>query len=55
MLAYCLMCKINTENVNSKVLNTKNDKTGILSKFVVCSSKSQDLWKNQEHKDYIKI
>ena len=26
MLTYCLNCKKNTENVNSKVLKTKNGK-----------------------------
>ena len=47
MLTYCLKCKENTKNVNSKVLKTKNGKT---SKCVVCGSKKLRFMKEQEVK-----
>ena len=50
MLTYCLKCKIDTENVNSKVIKTKNDKTMLLSKCVVCGSKKSKFIKEQEAK-----
>ena len=37
MLSYCLKCKKNTENVDSKVLKTKN-RTMFLSNCAVYSS-----------------
>ena len=37
MLTYCLKCKKDTENVDSKVLKTKNDKTMFPSKRAVFS------------------
>ena len=36
MLTYCLKCKKNIENMNSK---TKNGRTMLLSKCAICSSK----------------
>ena len=42
MLTYCLKCKRNTENIDSKVLKTKSRGT-MLSKCAVCSEKNQDL------------
>ena len=50
MLAYCLKCKKNTENVDSKVLRTKNDETVLSSKCAVCSSRKSRLMKEQEAK-----
>ena len=50
MLTYCLKCKIDTENVNSKVLKTKNDRTTLLSKCAVCGSKKSNFMKEQEAK-----
>ena len=32
MSSYCLKCRKNTENINPRVLKTKNDKTMIISK-----------------------
>ena len=43
MLTYCLKCKKNTKNVDSKLLKTKNNKTILLSKFAVCNRNHQDL------------
>ena len=36
MLSYCLKCRKNTENKNPKVVNTKNRRLMLLSKFSVC-------------------
>ena len=43
MLTYCLKCKRNTENVNSKVLKTKNGRTMLLSKCAYVAVKTQDF------------
>ena len=40
----------NTENVDSKVLKTKNGKTVLSSKCAVCSSKKSRFMKEQEAK-----
>ena len=40
----------NTENVDSKVLKTKNGRTVLSSKCAVCSSKKSTLMKEQETK-----
>ena len=52
MSSYCLKCRKNTENINPRVLKTKNDKAMIISKctiwFVMKKSwfiKNQDLLK----------
>ena len=45
MLSYCLKCKKNTENIDSKVLKTSNGKTIILSKCAVCDSKKSKFIK----------
>ena len=39
-----------TENVDSKVIKTKNSKTMLLSKCAVCSSKKSRFIKEQEAK-----
>ena len=41
MLAYCLKCKKETENVDSKVLKTKNGKLMFSAKCAVCDSKER--------------
>ena len=50
MKSYCLKCRKDTENVNSKVLKTKNGRTMILSKCAICRSKKSGFIKNQEAK-----
>ena len=42
MLSYCLKCRKNTKSKNSKVVNTKNGRTMLLSKCTKCDSKK---WK----------
>ena len=39
MLTYCLKCKKDTENVNSKGIKIKNGRPMLLSKCVVCHNK----------------
>ena len=43
MLTYCLKCKKDAENVNSKLLKTKNGRAMLLSKYAVCSSENHKL------------
>ena len=50
MLIYCLKCKKNTEKVYSKVLKTKNGRTMLSSKCVVCGNKKSRFMKEQEAK-----
>ena len=50
MLSYCLKCKKNTESINTKVSNTSNGKTIILSKCAGCSSKKSKFIKEQQAK-----
>ena len=50
MKSYCLKCRKNTENINSRVSNTSNGRTMILSKCAICGSKKSRFIKNQEAK-----
>ena len=50
MKSYCLMCRKDTENTDSRVLNTSNSRTRILSKCAICGSKKSRFIKNQEAK-----
>ena len=47
---YCLKCRKDTENVNSRVSKTSNNKTMILSKSAKYGSKKSRFLKNQEAK-----
>ena len=53
MLSYCLKCKTNTENINTKVSKTANGKTMILSKCPVCGAKKSKFIKEQEAKGFL--
>ena len=50
MNTYCLKCKKNTENVNSKIFKTKNDRLIMQSKCAVCGIKKARFVKKQEAK-----
>ena len=50
MNTYCLKCKKNTENVNSKIFKTKNDRLIMQSKCPVCGIKKSRFVKKQEAK-----
>ena len=48
MKSYCLKCKKDTENINSKVSKTSNGRIMVLSKCAICDSKKLKFIKNQE-------
>ena len=50
MKPYCLKRRKDTENINSKLSNTSNSRTMILSKCAICSSKKSRFIKNQKAK-----
>ena len=50
ILTYCLKCKINTKNIDSKMLKTKNGRLAVSSKCAVCGSSKSRFLKEQEAK-----
>ena len=40
MNTYCLSCKKNTKNINSKVIKTKNNRKMMLSRCSICNNKN---------------
>ena len=50
MKSYCWRCRKDTENVNSRVSKTSNNRTMMLSKCAKCGSKKSRFIKNQEAK-----
>ena len=52
MSSYSLKCKKNTENINPKVLKTKNGRSMLLSKCAICGNKNQDLLKSKKQVEY---
>ena len=50
MKFYSLKCRKDTEIINSRVWNTSNGRTMILSKCAICGSKKSRFIKNQEAK-----
>ena len=50
MKSYCLKCRKDTENVNSRVSKTSNNRIMILSKCAKYGSKKSRFIKNQEAK-----
>ena len=50
MKSYCLKCRKDTENVNSRVSKTSNNKIMALSKCSIYGSKKSRFIKNQEAK-----
>ena len=53
MKSYCLKCRKDTENINSKVSKTSNNRTVVLSKCAICGSKKSKFIKNQEAKELL--
>ena len=39
MKTYCLVCKKNANNINSKMIKTKNNRLMLLSQCPVCKNK----------------
>ena len=50
MKSYCLKCRKDTENINSKFSGTSNGKAMVLLKCAICGSKKSRFIKNQETK-----
>ena len=50
MKSYCLKCRKNPENLNSRVSKTSNGRTMVLPKCAICGSKKSRFIKNQEAK-----
>ena len=50
MNAYCLKCKTNTANTDSKMVKTKNNRLFIQSKCSVCGTKMSRFVKEQDAK-----
>ena len=50
MLTYCLVCKKDSENFNTKVIKTKNGRTMILSPCDVCGCRKSRFIKKQKAK-----
>ena len=50
MKSYCLKCRKDTENINSRVSKTSNNRTMILSNCAKCGSEKSRFIKNQEVK-----
>ena len=48
MLTYCLKCKKDTKNVNSRVLKNKNGRRMSSSRCAVCGNKKSRFIKEQE-------
>ena len=50
MLSYCVTCKKNTENRDSKIVKTKNNRLMLLSKCAICHNRKSKFIKEQEAK-----
>ena len=50
MLTYSVKCGKNTENINSKIFKTKNNRPIMLSKWPVCGIKKSRFVEEQEEK-----
>ena len=50
MKTYCVKCRKNTENLNSKIFKTKNSRLIMQSKCLVCRIRKSRFVKEQEAK-----
>ena len=50
MITYCLSCKKDTKNIDSKVVKTKNNRLMMLSKSSVCNNKKFRFIREQQAK-----
>ena len=50
MRSCCLKCRKDTENINSRVSNTSDGRTTILSKCAICGSKKSRFIKKEKAK-----
>ena len=54
MKSFCLKCRKNSENINSRISNTSNGRTMLLSKYAICSSKKSRFIEKQEAKGLLR-
>ena len=52
MNSYCLKCRKDTENIDSRVSNTSNGRKMILWKSAICGSKKSRFIKIKKQRDY---
>ena len=50
MKSYCVVCRKNTENLNSKIFKTKNGRLVMQSKCADCGGKKSRFLKEKEAK-----
>ena len=50
MKTYCVKCKTNTGNIDSKIFQTKNNRLIMQSKCTVCKNKKSRFVKEQDAK-----
>ena len=50
MKTYCLVCRKDTDNVNSKVIKTKNGRLQLKSECSICGNKKSRFVKEQDAK-----
>ena len=50
MQTYCVSCRKNTDNVNSKMVKTKNGRLQLTSQYSICGNKKSRFVKKQEAK-----
>ena len=53
MKTYCVKCKKDTENIDTKIVRTKNSRLVLQSKCSVCGIKKLRFVKDQEAKDLL--
>ena len=53
MKTYCVKCRRDTENIESKMVRTKNNRLIMQSKGPVCKIKKSKFVKEQEAKDLL--
>ena len=53
MKTYCVKCRTNTANLNSKIFNTENRRLTMQSKCAECGFKKSRFMKGQEAKELL--
>ena len=50
MQTYCLLCRKNTDNINSKMVKAENGRLQLKSQCSICGNKKSRFLKEQEAK-----
>ena len=53
MKTYCLVCRKNTDNTNSRMIKTKNGILQLKSQCSICGNKKSKFVKEQEAKEFL--